>query len=182
MRPLQSIAMGLIIIGVRATFGGYDALPDPLGWVLVMYGVRGLPEDLQHRSTLTTLSLLAGAVSIPLWLPEVSERLYETNPSLGWAANLPQLGFAGLLCFTLARRATAADDTRAAAWGRTTLTGFVVVGVLPVLVFGAGVESLEVPSYVAASVALLLLIWLLFTWSSRPWIAVDPLPAEPAAT
>ncbi len=182
MRPLQSIGMGLVIIGLRATFGGYDALPDLLGWVLVVYGVRGLPEDLQHRSALTTLSLLAGAVSIPLWLPDVADRLYDTNPSLGWAANLPQLGFVGLLCFTLARRAAAADDTRAAAWARTALTGFVVVGVLPVLVFGAGIDSLEVPSYVAASVALLLLIWLLFTWSSRPWITVDPLPAEPAPT
>lgn len=182
MRPLQSIAMGLVVIGLRATFGGYDALPDPLGWVLVMYGVLRLPRDWQHRGALTTLALLAGVVSLPLWLPDVSVVLYDTNPSLGWAANLPQLGFAGLLCLTLARRAAAAGDTRAAAWACTALTGFVLVGILPVLVFGAGVRSLELPSYAAASAALLLLIWLLFAWSSRPWIAGDPLAVEPDAT
>ena len=38
MRPLQSIAMGLVIVALHAEFGGFDALPDPLGWVLVLLG------------------------------------------------------------------------------------------------------------------------------------------------
>lgn len=170
MRPLQSIAMGLVVIGLRAAFAGYDALPDPAGWVLVLLGVRGLPDDLPQRRDLTLLAVLAGVVSVPLWVPEVSDRLYDTHASLGWAANLPQLGFVILLCLVLARRAAADGDTGAAAWARTALTGFVVAGLLPVLVFGAGLASLEVASYVGATLALLLLIWLLFSWSSRPWI------------
>ncbi len=40
---------------------------------------------------------------------------------------------------------------------------------LPVLVFGADVASLEVLTYVAATLVLLLFIWLLFAYSARPW-------------
>lgn len=181
MRPLQSIAMGLVII-VLDTMSAYDVLPDPVGWVLVVLGVRGLPSDLPRRRTLATVALLAGAVSVPLWFPGVADGLYDTHPSLLWAVNLPQLGFAALLCFAVTRRAAAAGDAGAAAWARTTLTGLVVVALLPVLVFGAGIRSLEVPAYLGASLVLLLLIWQLFSWSSRPWITADSLPAEPAAT
>ena len=52
MRPLQSIAMGLVIIALRAEFGGYDALADPLGWLLVLLGVRTLPVEPERRRTL----------------------------------------------------------------------------------------------------------------------------------
>ncbi|HSP60962.1 MAG TPA: hypothetical protein VLO09_07865, partial [Ornithinimicrobium sp.] len=117
MRPLQSIAMGLVVI-VLDTLGRVDALPDPLGWVLVLLGVRGLPRDLPHRRPLLVLALLAGTVSVPLWMPGLADRLYDTHPSLLWAANLPQLGFAGVLCLGLAKRAAAAGDTPAAAWAR----------------------------------------------------------------
>ena len=34
MRPLQSIAMGLVIVLVTASVGGYDLVADPVGWVL----------------------------------------------------------------------------------------------------------------------------------------------------
>jgi hypothetical protein len=181
MRPLQSIAMGLVVI-VLDTLGTVDALPDPVGWVLVLLGVRGLPHDLHRRGPLLALGLLAAAVSVPLWLPGVADALYDTHPSLLWAANLPQLGFAGLLCVALAASAAPAGDTAAAAWARTTLTGVAVVAVLPVLVFGAGIASLEVPAYLGTSLVLLLLIWLLFSWSGRPWILRAEPPQAPAPT
>ena len=114
MRPLQSIAMGLVIVALHAEFGGFDALADPLGWVLVLLGVRDLPVDLESRRTLLGLAALAGAVSIPLWIPGVSDALYDTDPALLWAVNLPQLGFGGLLAHVLARRAADTEDTRAA--------------------------------------------------------------------
>jgi hypothetical protein len=171
MRPLQSLAMGLVVIGLNAQLaGGYDALPDPLGWVLVLAGVAGLGPNLEHRAALLGLATLASLVSVPLWLPEVDERLYDLHPSLAWAANLPQLGFAILLCHTLAAAAAEGDDVRAAAWLRTAMTVFVVVAALPVLVFGGGLDALEVPSYVAATLALVLLVWLLFSYASRPWL------------
>jgi uncharacterized membrane protein HdeD (DUF308 family) len=173
MRPLQSIAMGLVIVALRAPLaGGYDALPDPLGWLLVIVGVRGLPADLSRRGEVLTLAWLATAVSVPLWFPAVTDAAYATHPSLGWALNLPQLGFAALLCHSLATGAVAAEDRKAASWLRTAMAGFVAAAVLPVVVFGAGVGSLELTAYVGATLVLITLIWLLFAYSGRPW-AVD---------
>lgn len=178
MRPLQSIAMGLVVVGLSAPLGGYDALPDPLGWALVLLGARGLPQDLERRGTLIGLAALALLISIPLWVPGVSEDLFDVHPSLGWAANLPQLGFLALLSLVLGRRAADAGDRGAAAWGSTAATCFLAAAVLPVLVFGGGVDGLETPSYAVATLALLLLVWLLFAWSSRPWVTA----ASPEST
>lgn len=181
MRPLQSIAMGLVVVALTAPLvGGYDALPDPVGWLLVILGVRGLPSDVPRRSGLTTLAWLAGAVSVPLWLPGFSDAAYAIHPSLGWALNLPQLGFAALLCHSLAAVAMAAEDPRAGSWLRLAMAGFVLAAVLPVIVFGAGVGTLEVTAYLGATVVLIALICLLFAYSGRPW-AVEP-AAEPPAT
>ena len=116
-----------------------------------------------------TLAWLAAAASVPLWVPGFSDAAYATHPSLGWALNLPQLGFAAVLCHSLAGSALAAEDHRAAAWLRTAMAGFVVAAVLPVIVFGAGIGSLELTSYLAAVLLLISLIWLLFTYSARPW-------------
>ncbi|MGZ6892332.1 MAG: hypothetical protein ACXVGM_20065 [Oryzihumus sp.] len=183
MKPLQSLAMGLLVIAMSARFHGYDALPDPVGWLLVLLGVRGLPTELDHRATLRSLALLAGAVSVVLWFPAVTTDLYDADASLGWAANLPQLAFTALLAHALASRAAAAGDGRSARWLGITRTAIVVVGLLPVLVFGAGVSSLEVTSYLAAGITALLLIWLLFAYASRPWAApvLDESPTGPAS-
>lgn len=171
MKPLQSVAMGLVIVVLTARFHGYDALPDPLGWLLVLAGVVALPEALAQRGTLLTLAGLAGAVSVALWFPAVTDALYDADPSLGWAANLPQIAFTAMLCHTLAALATEGADHKAARWLRVTRTFVIAVGLLPVLVFGADMESLEVTSYVLAGASVLLLIWLLFSYASRPWAA-----------
>ena len=40
MMPLQSIAMGLVIVVLVARLdSGHDALADPVGWLLVVWGV-----------------------------------------------------------------------------------------------------------------------------------------------
>lgn len=174
MRPLHAIAMGLLVVALRATFGGYDALPDPLGWALVLFGVAGLPRDLVRRDTLRWLAALALVVSVPLWLPEVPDRLDDLHPSLLWVANLPQLGFAAVIADSLARRAAGGGDAKASGWLRTAMTAFVVAAAMPVVVFGGGVSALEVPSYVLATLAMLMLIWLLFSYSARPWAQRPP--------
>lgn len=182
MRPLQSIAMGLVVVTLHAAFRGYDALPDPLGWVLVLLGARHLPEDLHRRSFVVGAAVLALLVSLPLWVPGLTEAVDDVHPSLTWAANLPQLAFAGLLADGLARQAARQGDRRASAWLRTEATGFVVVALLPVLVFGGGLDGLENLTYLAAGMVLLLLIWLLFAYASRPWAPSPPLPTEPGTT
>lgn len=182
MKPLQSVAMGLVIVVLSARFGGYDALPDSVGWLLAFLGVRGLPDDLAHRSTLLGLAALAGAVAAIVWFPAVTGDLYDADPSLAWAANLPQLIFSGLLCHVLATRAAVGGDAKAARWLGLTRSAFVVVALLPVLVFGAGLESFELTSYLAATLVALVLIWLLFAYSSRPWTGVrNHPPQQPVA-
>jgi hypothetical protein len=184
VKPLQSVAMGLVIVVLTARFHGYDALPDPLGWLLVLAGVVALPEALAQRGTLLTLAGLAGAVSVALWFPAVTDGLYDADPSLGWAANLPQIGFTAVLCHTLASLATEAADHRAARWLRLTRTFVIAVGLLPILVFGANMESLEVTSYLLAGASVVLLIWLLFSYASRPWAgpSISESPAGAASS
>lgn len=179
MKPLQALAMGFVVIVLVARLGEYDALPDPVGWLLVLLGVRALPPSVPHQSPLLALGALAGAVAAVLWLPALGDRLLAADPALGWAVNLPQLCFTALLCHALGAAAAAASDRRAARWLRTTLSVLVVVGLLPVLVFGAGFSTLETTSYVAAGAGAVLLIWLLFAYASRPWatrVVPEPVP------
>lgn len=182
MKPLQSVAMGLVIIALSARWGGYDALPDPVGWLLVMLGVRDLPEATPRRPALLTLGGLAMAISVVTWFPEVVTTLDATDDSLLWAVNVPQLAFTAVLCHSLAAMATAAGDRRSASWLRMAMGLTVVVGLLPVLVFGAGITSLEVPAYAAAGATLLLVVWLMFAYAGRPWAAdrFQESPAKPA--
>ena len=69
MKPLQSVAMGLVIIALSARFAGYDALADPVGWVLVALGVARLPAELSQRGTLLVyapLVLVAAGLALGL--------------------------------------------------------------------------------------------------------------------
>ena len=36
MKPLQPVAMGLVIVLLGATVNGCDLLADPVGWLLVL--------------------------------------------------------------------------------------------------------------------------------------------------
>ncbi|MEJ7834049.1 MAG: hypothetical protein WKF79_14115 [Nocardioides sp.] len=169
MKPLQSIAMGLVVVILVAEFRGYDAYVDPLGWLLVLYGLRGLPSETPYRSAMWYVGGLASLVSIPLWVPTVAALVDDADPALGWAANLPKFGFAAVLCLGLVQAAARAGARKEAGWLRIALTALTVVMVLPVLVFGAGLSELGEPATLAAQVVLLVLIVLLFTYSGRPW-------------
>lgn len=175
MKPLQGIGMGLVIIALTAPVHGYDLLPDPVGWLLVLAGLRALP--LPQRRTLLGFAGVALVVSCVLWVPSVPARLDDADPALTWAANLPQLVTTILIAHALAQQALLAGDRRARRWLRTSRDVLVLVTVLPVVVFGGGLDSLVGATYAAATLALLLLIWLLFAYSSRPWAARPDLEA-----
>ena len=179
MKPLQSAAMGFIFIALYALFNGYDAYADPVGWVLVLLGVRRLPADTPLRFATLYAGGLALAVSVPLWFRAPRAALADVDPSLAWAADLPAFACAALLCHGLARAATQADDLRMARRLATVRTVLVIVAVVPVLVFGAGLEQLAAPASAAAQLAYLALIWLLFSSSGRAWGGAPVL--EPAA-
>lgn len=169
MKPLQSAAMGFIFIALYALFSGYDAYADPVGWVLVLLGVRRLPATTPLRFATLYTGVLALAVSVPLWFKAPRAALADLDPSLAWAADLPAFACAALLCHGLALAATEVDDVRSARWLSTVRTVLVVVAVIPVLVFGGGLEQLAAPASTAAQLAYLALIWLLFTYSGRAW-------------
>jgi hypothetical protein len=172
MRPLQSIAMGLLVVSLNASFSGYDALANPIGWVLVLLGVRGLPADVERKNGLLWAAGLAGLASVPLWFPDLVEALNDRDASLSWAANLPQLAFVILLMHTLARRAVAHADPGAGSWMRTVLVGLVLGAVLPVIAFASGSDGIAVLSVLVVTLAMLTMIVLLFRYAARPWATV----------
>jgi hypothetical protein len=173
MRALQAIGMGLLVILVVA--GRPDLLPDPLGWLLVLHGVRRLPADLPRRRGLGVLAVLALAVSVPVWVPAVADRVLAADPSLQWAVNLPQLLFVVLLATSLGEAAAARGDTAARGWWFLVATLTTLAAAAPVVVFGGGVPALETPAIVLAGAVLLTTIVLCFVHAARPW-ADAPVP------
>lgn len=169
MRPLQPLGLGLLVVALTAPVHGYDALPDPLGWLLVLAGVTALPHGVPRVRALRVASAVAGVIAVPLWVAGVADRLYDTDPALAWAATLPQLAATLLLADGLARAATRAGDRSAARWLGVTTALLLVVAVLPVLVLGAGVTALGDPTALLASTTLVLLVVLLLTFARRPW-------------
>lgn len=171
MLPLQSIAMGLLVVALSAPVGGgYDVLADPLGWVLVLLGVRALPEG---RGLLAALGGIALVVATALWFPAVREPLVGGDPALTWGVNLPQAAFTAALLWTLRAGARAGGDVRARNWLTTALAAVVVTALAPAVVFGGGqgdTAALAGATYVAAGFAIVLVIVLLFAYAKRDWV------------
>jgi hypothetical protein len=177
VKPLQPIGLGLLIVALTAPVHGFDLLADPVGWLLILNGLRLLP--LPQRGTLLGLAALALVVSCVLWVPSVPTRLDDVDQSLTWAANLPQLATTIVLAHGLAHAAFLAGDRKARGWLLTARALLVVVTLLPVVVFGGGLDSLIGLTFLVATLALLVLIWLLFAYAGRPWATVEPdVPAD----
>lgn len=183
--PLQQIAMGLVIVVGRALlpsdpspgWAHYDALPDPVGWLLVLSGTFGLARADAAFASTRWLAALAGIVSVPMWLPQLSHRLEE---SAQWFVSLPQIAFCLVLALTIGR--TGADrqppDTFVAKRFGLLVWGFAVVGVLPIVALGGGVHWLRDPTLVVSTIANVVLIYLLFRVHAREWLG-GPGPRHP---
>jgi hypothetical protein len=177
VKPVQAVAMGLVIVLVGAPVNGFDLLADPLGWLLVLVGLAATPPA--RRVGLQALATLSLAVSAVVWFPAARDALNVTDPALAWAAGLPELLTVILLAQTLAQAARAAGDQPARSWLQTSRTLLIGVAVLPAVVLGGGFDSLDTALGVAGSLALLLLIVLLFRYAARPWALQEPVPATP---
>jgi hypothetical protein len=169
--------MGLVIVVVRAPFGGYDALADPVGWGLVLAGLLSLRERLPLAGTAVLLAAGAGVVAVPLVLPQLADRL---TPSGQWAVSLPQTAFCVVLCSSLATLALGAGDRVDRRLGLLRWV-FLAVAVGPVLVYGGGVDALTGPVAVLAVLANVTLVYQLFRVSRRSWAQAEPLDARPGA-
>lgn len=173
MKPLQSVAMGMVVILLVAPAGGFDIFADPIGWVLVLLGLRGLPASIELRGVLLVLGGLALLVSLPLWVPDVVDALDDADESLAWALDLPRFGCFLLLALALLRAAEAAGDRTARTWWGAVVVGLAAVVVLPVLIFGGGLDDLEGLAGVLVALVPVVMVVLLFAHSGRAWAGGD---------
>lgn len=159
MTPLQKVAMGLVLTIADADLGGYDAVPDVLGWVLVVLGLRGL-RGVMTVATLLPLAVLAGLVSLVLLRFEWVAALPESS---GWMLSLAQLAFSVVLCAEVARVVgpSAARRFRFLRWV------FVAAAAGGVLLYGGGVDALLIPLAVLTVAANVYLVYLLFRASTE---------------
>jgi hypothetical protein len=196
MSPLQKIAMGLVIVLVPANFphdphpawAFYDALPDPVGWLLVLAGVRALQAHVDLDVT-TWLAWVAFAVSVPLWFPQVNHLLVpEYNDSIEvsfqWFLSLPQTVFSLALARSIGRQAELQQPRDRFVAGRFgVLTwAFAAVIVLPVVAYGGGVASLETPALIGIGLVNVVFVYYLFRVHRRTWLGgPGPLEVHPSA-
>ncbi len=176
--------MGMVIVIGTAHFPAdpspdwqkYDALPDPLGWLLVLYGVFALARVNATFVSSRWLALVAAVVSVPMWFPQVNHQL---DASGGWFASLPQIAF----CFVLSREIgllaarQEPSDTFVAKRLSLLVWGFALVAVLPVVAVGGGVEPLVTPTAVLATLVTLAFVYYLFRVHRREWLG-GPGPLE----
>ena len=173
MTPLQKVAMGLVIVFLSARFAGYDALPDPIGWGLAVAGLLPLRSRLPQGGSLLTLAAIAGVVSVPLVVPQVNEAL---TPSGQWGVGIPQTVFCLLLSISLATLAERDGEPEAKRFGLLR-TAYIAVLVLPVLVYGGGVDALGDTDGGAVRVSNVALVYYTFKVSRRPYVT-DAAPPQ----
>ncbi|TYL55257.1 hypothetical protein FXB39_02535 [Nocardioides sp. BGMRC 2183] len=173
MKPLQWVAMGLVICVLEARFGSYDALPDPIGWLLVLGGLLALTRrtDVGFRLGLGYLGVLALVIATVTWFPAVQDALDDADPELVWSLDVPALAFQALLCHALAGLAVGASERTAATWFRLASLGLAVALVVPLL-YQAGWEWLA-PAGDLGLIVPLVLIGLLFWYSGREWTGAE---------
>jgi len=182
MKPLQAIALGLVLLALGPTDadpGTFDPLPDPLGWVLVLIGLHGLGHSLDERSlpVLRVLGVLALGMSIALVIPDVA-RWFADDPSLGWFADVPRFAFFAVLCHQLSQSALKAKHTAGMTAFSICATVLIFVLVAPPLAFGAGWDGIGPAGEIAAQVVQIALVILCFVFAGREWAGARPPVAE----
>ncbi len=185
MKPLQAVGLGLVLLALGpadAEPGTFDPLPDPLGWLLVLVGLHGLAPALDARRlpVLRFLGVLALGFSIVLVVPAVA-RWLETDPSLGWSADVPRFAFFAVLCHQLSQAALAARSTAGASCFSISALTLLFVLAAPPMAFGAGWDGVGTAGEVAAQAVQIALVVLCFVFASRRWAgAPDPEAAAEA--
>ncbi|HET6154535.1 MAG TPA: hypothetical protein VFE15_16440 [Marmoricola sp.] len=194
MSPLQRIAMGLVIVLLPADFriGGhtYDLLIDPVGWLMVLAGVRALRTHLD-LDVCYWLAWVAFAVSVPLWFPQIVEHLPQvdpskaglllqhahkhdkvTEPSVLWAFSLPQQVFGLLLARTIGQAAISQEPRDVPVAGRYGVLqwAFVATILLPPIAFGGDVPGLVRTTLIGIGAISVVFIYQLFRWHRREYL------------
>jgi len=180
--------MGLVVVIATASFPAhpspgwqhYDALADPLGWLLVVLGTSALARHDDSFVTTRWLAVVAGVVSVPMWFPQLSHHLDAPGQ---WFASLPQLAF----CLLLAREVGVLGGAQSPAdryverrFGLL-VWGFALVAVLPVVALGGGITRLESTTALLSIVVNVAFVYYLFRVHRREWLGgPGPLEIQPA--
>ena len=157
MGALQTVAMGLVLVFLDVSPSGWDWIPDPLGWVLVLLGLNPLKELLPNHTGTTVTAWLCLVVDVVIWPPG---SVAKVDDSIGWLFSVPTIAFCFLVCDALTDRT---EGTQQAVF-RWLRNGYVVVAVVPLLVYWVGWERLTTPAAVVAVVANVVLVVAL--WSA----------------
>jgi hypothetical protein len=189
MSPLQRIAMGFVLLvapaAVRVNGYVWDALPDPLGWLLVLAGVRALRPLLDVRTAETT-AWLALAASVPQWIPPLFEQLLPADDtaaaSVRWAFFLPQAAFCVALARVIGQAALERQPPDRFVAGRygvlLWLAGAEIV--LPPVAYAVADANLETWSLVLIGVTNVAFAYYLFRVHRREWLGgPGPVGATP---
>lgn len=161
--------MGLVIVFLRASFGGYDGLADPVGWALVVAGLVPLRSRIPSGGPALALAAIAGVFSVPVFFPAVQARL---GPSADWGIGLPQNLFCLVLVTSLTALAGRAGEPVARRFGLLR-TAYAVMLLGPAVVYGGRVDALVVPLAVLTVVANVSLVYLTFRVARRPYALVE---------
>ena len=178
--------MGLVIVVGTASFPAdpnpswqtYDALVDPLGWLLVLAGLLPLARTGLHLEASRWSAIAAALISVPLWLPQVR---HELDASGEWALSLPQTLFCVLLAKEIAEQAaTLHPDHYSAKRFGLLMWAFAVVAVLPVIAIGGSVHALDDVTLAFAILTNAVFIYYLFRVHRRTWLGgPGPLLIQP---
>lgn len=174
-QPLLVVALALLIIVIRADFRGYDALPDPLAWLMIAVACAALPEDVPRRGAVVATAVLAMVASVASWPVRGHERIVDLDPALAWAIALPSLAWSALFCLAVAHLAR--TQLSAQIMWKYVAGGFLAAIVLPIVVFGGGVDSLEGTYAAIIVLSQVALFALALTHAWKPW-ALVPRPAQ----
>lgn len=167
MTPLQKIAMGLVIVVIDPDVAGYDAVPDALGWLLVVFGLFDLRSRLSNFVVLVALAVVSGVISALLLPPSATESLEE---STGWYLSLPYLVFCIVLCGSVASLVAQAERVSAQRFAMLRWV-FIVLIPMPALLYGGGLEGLDILVAIVGVVAVatnVYLIYQLFKVAKQP--------------
>ena len=147
--------MGLVIVFLDVGSNGWDWIADPIGWVLVLLGLAPVKERLPGYAGVAVAGWFCLLVSVLIFPPGSVDSIDE---SLGWLFSLPTIAF----CFLLSDALADCTPRSLALRFRWLRVVFVVVGVLPFLVFVIGWDWLTIPAAVVAvltNVVLVLTVW-----------------------
>jgi len=156
----------------------YDALPPPIGWLLILSGlarlIRHTELDLRIVRSSAVVALL---VSVPMWFPQVNHYVVpQYNPGVSqswqWLVALPTWVFGYFFAKAIGDGAIAQEprERNIAGWFGILRWGFLAAAILPAVVYGANLKGAEHSMKLVIGLVEIAVIVAMFTYHRREWL------------